>query len=114
MSRDHRVDLRRFDLNQRKPEPTSEYREVCWRETKGDSIAQNGWLVDKSPYGLVMLTECDTTPSPGTRIAVSINDSLCSGFQPVVVTRTEQLSCLVDLVTAQNVSSESSNEQRIV
>ncbi len=109
MISDRRWHQRQLDTDRRSSQRTPEYREVVWTDADADSAGRCGWLVDHSENGLAMLTESPNTPRPGTHIGVAVYERHRNRFESLIVTRTEQLSCLLDLVTAEYAAPPGTN-----
>lgn len=94
----------RQEKNRRGASPVPVFDNVHWR-VEGESREREGVLVGVSARGLALLTERPVTPAPGRRLVPKTGGSHRAWRRPVVVTRVDHLSGLLDLVAAEYIGA---------
>ena len=95
----HRRLPRRRIADRRFASRVPDYRSVTWRDH--DGVDCEGWLVTRSTLGVAMLTENGATPPAGACIDVAVHARHADRFEKATVVRVDQLSGLLDLVSAE-------------
>jgi hypothetical protein len=93
-------EYKRLDHSRRRAKRTHLFDEVFWHRAV-DPKFRRGILVGVSSAGLALVTEHHHAVRPGMQITPDKKDLGCRWRDPVVVTRVDRLSDMLDLVAAE-------------